>query len=156
MAIAGAVSQAAANHATTILRQKLPAPFEGWEAEFALVTMEPGPGYAPHRHPGFVLGYVVDGQFRFGLEGQPETTLHAGEAFYEPPGALHTISASASQHAAGTDSGDHPFAIERDGGAMNLRLARLDCAWRWVQPFFGRGQPFRMVGRAEQPLVRFS
>jgi quercetin dioxygenase-like cupin family protein len=78
------------------IARALPAPFEGWEAEFALVTMAPGPGYAPHRHPGFVLGYVIDGQFRFGLEGEAERVLNAGEVFYEPPGAIHTITASAS------------------------------------------------------------
>jgi hypothetical protein len=38
-------STRAENNATTIHRQALPAPFEGWEAEFALVTMAPGPGY---------------------------------------------------------------------------------------------------------------
>ncbi len=97
MAVAGsAAAQAEENHATTFHRQNLPAPFDGWVAEFAKVTMEPGPGYAPHRHKGFVLGYVIDGQFRFALDSQPERVLNAGEAFYEPPGALHTISASAS------------------------------------------------------------
>lgn len=97
MAVArNAAAQAKENHAITIHRQSLPEPFDGWEAEFAKVTMQPGPGYAPHRHKGFVLGYVIDGQFRFGLDGQPERVLGAGEVFYEPPGALHTISASAS------------------------------------------------------------
>jgi quercetin dioxygenase-like cupin family protein len=90
-----ASAQAEGNHAETVHRQPLPPPFEGWEAEFASVTMVPGPGYAPHHHPGFVLGYVIDGAFRFAIDGQPERVLHAGEAFYEPPGAHHTVSASA-------------------------------------------------------------
>jgi hypothetical protein len=46
LAASGGFAQEAGNHATTIHRQALPAPFEGWEAEFALVTMGPGPGYA--------------------------------------------------------------------------------------------------------------
>jgi quercetin dioxygenase-like cupin family protein len=89
-------AQAAANHATTIHRQALPPPFDGWEAEFVAVTMEPGPGFAPLRHPGFVLGYVIDGEFRFGLEGEAERVLSAGSAFYEPPGSHHRVSASSS------------------------------------------------------------
>jgi quercetin dioxygenase-like cupin family protein len=87
---------AGANQASTIHRQPLPPPFAGWQAEFVSVTMAPGPGYQPHHHPGFVLGYVVDGQFRFAIEGEGERVLKAGEAFYEPPGAHHTVSASAS------------------------------------------------------------
>lgn len=59
------------------------------------VTMEPGPGYPPHSHKGFVLGYVIDGAFSFAIDGQPARVLQAGEAFYEPPGAHHTVSASA-------------------------------------------------------------
>src|SRR5882757_8138718 len=55
--------------------------FRDGEAEFVSVTMAPGPGYAPHYHNGFVLGYVVDGAFRFAIEGRPERVLHAGEAF---------------------------------------------------------------------------
>ena len=90
-----ASAQTEGNHAETVHRQPLPPPFEGWEAEFALVTMAPGPGYAPHQHPGFVLGYVIDGALRFAIDGQPARVLQAGEAFYEPPGAHHTVSASA-------------------------------------------------------------
>src|ERR1044071_6305455 len=82
-----ASAQAEQNHAETLHRQPLPPPFEGWVAEFASVTMVPGPGFAPHRHNGFVLGY--------GVEGEPERVLHAGETFYEPPAAHHTVSASA-------------------------------------------------------------
>ncbi len=94
-AAAAAAQTAPANHAETLHRQPLPAPFEGWEAEFALVTMGPGRGFAPHKHDGFVLGYVLDGAFRFALDDQAARVLHPGEVFYEPPGATHTVSASA-------------------------------------------------------------
>jgi len=95
-----ASAQPPGNHAETVHRQPLPPPFQGWEAQFVSVTMTPGPGYAPHYHDGFVLGYVVDGAFRFAIEGQPERVLHVGEAFYEPPGAHHTVSASADARSA--------------------------------------------------------
>jgi len=74
--------------------QSLPAPFEGWEASFIEVTA--GAGSAPpHRHAGFVLGYVIDGEFRFATHDQPERVIPAGGTFYEPPGSVHTVSASA-------------------------------------------------------------
>ena len=58
--------------------------------------LAPGaPSSAPHRHPGFVLGYVIEGEFRFQIAGEPERTIRAGETFYEPPGAQHLVSASA-------------------------------------------------------------
>ena len=91
-----AAAQTNRNHAETIHRQPLPPPFEGWEAEFVSVTMVPGPGYAPHHHEGFVLGYVVDGAFRFAVDGEPERVLQPCQVFYEPPGANHTVSASGS------------------------------------------------------------
>lgn len=49
-----------------------------------------------HRHPGSVYVYVTEGTVRLGIEGQPVQELHAGESFFEPPGALHTIAESAS------------------------------------------------------------
>jgi quercetin dioxygenase-like cupin family protein len=55
-----------------------------------------------HRHPGSVYVYVTEGTVRLGIEGQPVQEVHAGEGFFEPPGALHTVaeSASATQPAA--------------------------------------------------------
>jgi len=37
-----------------------------------------------HLHPCPVVGYIVSGSVAFQVEGQPEQTLHAGDAFYEP------------------------------------------------------------------------
>ena len=52
----------------------------------------PSPG---HRHPGSVYVYVTEGTARFGVEGQPVKEVKAGESFFEPPGALHTVMESA-------------------------------------------------------------
>ena len=52
----------------------------------------PSPG---HRHPGSVYVYVTEGTARFGIEGQPVKEIKAGESFFEPPGALHTVMESA-------------------------------------------------------------
>lgn len=51
----------------------------------------------PHRHPGSVYVYVTQGTARLGLEGQPVQEVHAGQSFFEPPGAVHTIAESASE-----------------------------------------------------------
>jgi quercetin dioxygenase-like cupin family protein len=61
------------------------------------------PGRVDHRHPGSVYVYVTQGTARLGIEGHPVREVRAGESFFEPPGALHTVgeSASSTQPAAG-------------------------------------------------------
>lgn len=49
----------------------------------------------PHRHSGSVYIYVLEGAARLGVEGQPEQVVQAGESFFEPAGALHTVAKSA-------------------------------------------------------------
>jgi hypothetical protein len=45
------------------------------------------------------LEYVIDGSVTFGIDGREPVELKAGESFYEPPGALHSVSRNASQDA---------------------------------------------------------
>lgn len=54
------------------------------------------PGCLGHRHPGSAYVYVTRGTMRMGIGGQPVQTVHAGESFFEPAGALHAVSGSAS------------------------------------------------------------
>ena len=56
-------------------------------------TGRPNPG---HRHPGSVYVYVTQGVARLGVAGQPVQVVHAGESFFEAPGALHNVAESAS------------------------------------------------------------
>jgi quercetin dioxygenase-like cupin family protein len=60
------------------------------------LTIEPGGSTPPHRHPGPVFGYVVEGEYELGLNDQPAKTLKAGETFYEPTGTLHRVSRNPS------------------------------------------------------------
>ena len=53
------------------------------------VTFEPGQAGLPHRHAGPIFGYVLEGEFEFGLGEEPPKTLKAGETFYEPSGVVH-------------------------------------------------------------------
>ena len=51
----------------------------------------------PHRHPGHhTFGYVVEGTYEFAVDGQPSRLLNAGETFYEPPTAVHSVSRNPS------------------------------------------------------------
>jgi quercetin dioxygenase-like cupin family protein len=70
----------------------------GKEARVTMVEVTFGPGVAglPHHHPGPIFGYVLEGEFEFGLDDQPVKTLKAGETFYEPGGALHRVSRNPS------------------------------------------------------------
>ena len=75
---------------------QLPPPFDKQKATFSELYLEPGKGSTPHKHAGFVLGYVIEGEFRFQISGEPERILRAGDTFYEPPGVTHLLSESAS------------------------------------------------------------
>jgi quercetin dioxygenase-like cupin family protein len=85
---------------TVLNKQPLSGKFDGLEATFVEVVFEPGRSSTPHRHPGFVLGYVLEGRFRFALQGQPERVLGPGDVFYEPPDAIHLASGSAGDETA--------------------------------------------------------
>ena len=56
------------------------------------VTLEPGQGSVPHRHPGPVFGYVIEGEYEWAIDDQTAKTLKAGDTFYEPTGCLHRVS----------------------------------------------------------------
>jgi quercetin dioxygenase-like cupin family protein len=56
------------------------------------VTLEPGRAGAPHRHPGPVLGYVLEGEYEWAIDEQPAKVLKAGDTFYEPAGCVHRVS----------------------------------------------------------------
>jgi quercetin dioxygenase-like cupin family protein len=62
------------------------------------VDYEPGGyTYGTHRHPAGAYVYVIEGSVMFGLDHDDPIVLHAGESFYEPPDALHSVSRNASE-----------------------------------------------------------
>ena len=62
------------------------------------VDYEPG-GFTPgtHRHPAGAYVYVMEGSVEFGVDNGEPVVLKAGDSFFEPPGALHSVSRNASQ-----------------------------------------------------------
>ena len=81
---------------TSLLVQPLSG-LPGREVRISLLERDPMVASAPHRHPGHhTFGYVVEGDYEFGVNGATPRVLHAGDVFYEPPGALHSVSRNAS------------------------------------------------------------
>src|SRR4051812_32527134 len=66
---------------------------DGKEAKATVVevTLEPGQESAPHRHPGPVFGYVLEGEYEHAINDEPAKVLNVGETFYEPGGCLHRV-----------------------------------------------------------------
>ena len=67
---------------------------DGKETKATVVEVTLGPGQAgePHRHPGPVIGYVLEGEYEWAIDDQPAKTLKTGDTFYEPTGCLHRVS----------------------------------------------------------------
>ncbi len=64
------------------------------------IRVDYGPGgftRGAHRHPPGAYVYVIDGSVIFGIEDREPVMLKAGDSFYEPPGALHSVSRNASE-----------------------------------------------------------
>lgn len=55
------------------------------------VTLAPGAVEAPHRHPGPALGYILEGEYEWGIDNNQPKIFKAGDTFYEPTGCLHRI-----------------------------------------------------------------
>jgi quercetin dioxygenase-like cupin family protein len=90
------VAQPAAGVSGPLLTQSLDD-LPGREVRITLLDREPGSTSARHRHPGHhTFGYVIEGTYEFGINGAPARTLKAGEIFYEPPTAVHTMSRNPS------------------------------------------------------------
>jgi len=91
-----AVAQTPANATTELLVQPL-SDIPGREVRITLLDRDPGNSSPPHHHPGHhTFGYVVEGNYELGINGQPTRMLKAGDTFYEPPGAIHSTSRNAS------------------------------------------------------------
>ena len=73
-----------------------PVSLNGWQVTVLELTFPPGMISPKQAHPGFVLGYILEGEYRFQLEGEHEKALSTGDVFYEAPGSIHLPSGSAS------------------------------------------------------------
>ena len=72
---------------------------DGWVMSASEVSYPPGESSGKHRHPGFVIGYVLEGQYRFAVNDQAPVVLNPGQMFFESfdaPGQIHAVSGNAS------------------------------------------------------------
>ena len=73
---------------------------DGWHMTATEITIAPGaPPGRKHRHPGFVIGYVLEGQYSFAVNDQAPQVINAGQMFFESfdaPGEVHSASGNAS------------------------------------------------------------
>lgn len=60
------------------------------------LILQPKQESLPHRHPGPVYGYVLEGIYEFKVEGHPLRVLKPGDTFYEPLMALHEVGSNPS------------------------------------------------------------
>ena len=72
----------------------------GKRASMVRVTFQPGAASPPHRHPGTVIVYVLEGEIRSALNDEQGVTYHAGESWTEPVGTLHRVAVNTSDKAA--------------------------------------------------------
>ena len=91
LAPSAALAQATGTKTTDVITQAMPDLKR--EMRIRLTEREPGNGSAPHRHPGhYTFGYVLEGTYEVKVNDGPVRQLHAGDVFFEPPGALHAVS----------------------------------------------------------------
>jgi quercetin dioxygenase-like cupin family protein len=64
-----------------------------------VVDYPPGAASPAHRHAGsaFIYAYVVSGEIESQVDDGPKRIFHAGESFFEEPGAVHRMSRNASE-----------------------------------------------------------
>ena len=78
-----------------LFEQDLSGPFLGWVLTATEVYYPPGVLSGRHRHSGFVLGYVLQGPYKFQVAGGEERVLETGQVFHEQLGSIHTVSGAA-------------------------------------------------------------
>lgn len=99
-ATAAAVSlahAAAPDPVVTTLMTKALSDAPGKEVMMLTVDYAPGAADPVHRHDAHGFVYVLEGTIVMGVEGGRETTLHAGQTFYEGPHDVHTVGRNASR-----------------------------------------------------------
>lgn len=93
--------QPAANASRAVATKDAPkVNLDGWQMTATEITIPAGaPPGRKHRHPGFVIGYVLEGQYSFAVNDQAPRVVKAGEMFFESfdaPGEVHSASGNAS------------------------------------------------------------
>ena len=102
-----------------------PTNLPGKSLQTVTVSYPPGARSDSHHHAksAFIMAYVISGEIRSQLEGEPARIYHAGETWSEAPGAHHTISENTSATEPAEllavfllDTGDGPLTVDDPAG----------------------------------------
>ena len=92
---------AGAPSAKQLVQRDTPAiNLDGWQVSISEVSYPPGEMSGRHRHPGIVIGYVLEGQYQFAVNDNPPATLTPGQVFFESfdkAGEVHAVSGNGSK-----------------------------------------------------------
>lgn len=69
----------------------------GREVVQVRIAFDPGAAFGRHRHPGEEIIFVISGLLEYQVEGQPPSTLKAGEVLFIPAGVIHSARNVGSQ-----------------------------------------------------------
>jgi len=83
--------QAAPEPVRTLLARHDQSGVPGTEIVQGTGMLPPGSGFPYHTHPGDEAGYVLKGSVILKTRGQPDRALNAGDSFFNPRGAVHTL-----------------------------------------------------------------
>ena len=78
-----------------VIKQRLPGE-PARDLILVEVTYPPGTGSPPHLHANGVMAVVMSGTIASKVGDRPEQAFQAGQAWWEPPGAIHRISRNPS------------------------------------------------------------
>jgi quercetin dioxygenase-like cupin family protein len=78
-----------------VIRQRLPGE-PARDITLVEVTYPAGTGSPPHMHANGVMAFVVSGTVASQVGDGPEQAFRAGDAWWEPEGAIHRVSRNAS------------------------------------------------------------
>ena len=82
-----------------VARYPLTGALAGFDGVILELNFGPGVSAPEHRHPGAVVGYVVEGQMRTAVNHGQDEIVPTGGTFFEPAGILHSAFGSASPSA---------------------------------------------------------
>jgi len=85
----GRVQQAPGLWRTDLQQHDLSVP--GREVIQNRVDINPEAPFVRHKHPGEEIIYVLEGSLEYEIQGQPTTTVTAGDVLFIPAGAVHAV-----------------------------------------------------------------
>src|SRR5450432_4098586 len=86
--------KAAAQPVRNIMERHDQSGIPGKEIVIGTATLPTGSGIGYHTHPGDEAGYVLKGNLILKTQGQPDRALKAGDSFFNPRGAVHSLVAA--------------------------------------------------------------